>query len=81
MGVNCNLLKSYLSERRQYVSINNQETASTIKYTTRGCVQGSSLSAIMFLVMINDLPKHVKNSITIMFADDSQFVISGPFEH
>src|SRR5581483_7032204 len=53
------IIKSYLEERSQFVQINNDK--SQLKYTTCGTPQGSSLSGLLFLIMINDLPLHVKN--------------------
>lgn len=45
--------------------------------TTAGIPQGASTSSLLFLIMINDLPGAIKNSLTIIFADDTQIIISG----
>ena len=46
------LLQSYLSNRKQYVSLNGFD--SRVKDVTRGVPQGSSLGQLLFLLYIND---------------------------
>ena len=63
-------LKSYLSNRRQFVQINEKEKTSleTISY---GVPQGSILGQLLFLLYVNDL-KNASNLLDpIMFADDT----------
>jgi len=74
------IIESYLRNRLQYVSLRNNQSHknSRIGETLRGIPQGASLSSLLFIIIINDLPEHIKNSITFFFADDSQIVISGP---
>ena len=65
--------KDYLSERKQRVVINGQE--SEWGEISAGVPQGSVLGPLLFIVYINDLPQCVENNIRI-FADDTSLFIS-----
>lgn len=67
--------KSYLSARRQTVSILNQN--SDIKEYEYGVVQGSILGPLLFLVYINNLEKVNLTGQLFMFADDTAIIFSG----
>ena len=62
------LLKSYLSERKQFLSANNLQ--SELQQVTFGVSQGSILGPLLFLIYINDL-RNVLNSTSRLFADDT----------
>ena len=67
-----NLLKSYLTDRKQYVSING--TDSETKNVTCGVPQGSSLGPLLFLLYINDFFLCLSQTSCGHFADDT-FII------
>jgi hypothetical protein len=77
--IEAKLLQALMNGRGQFVccECNGEKRSSATKFTTLGVVQGSCLSCILFALLINDLPLQVKNSVTIMFADDSSLIISG----
>ena len=66
------LLKSYLSDRKQFVSINGFD--SEVKDVTCGVPQGSSLGPLLFLLYINDLRLSLSETGCGHFADDT-FII------
>ena len=61
--------KSYLTNRKQYVSLNGCD--SDIKDINCGVPQGSVLGPILFLLYINDLPNISKKLKFFLFADDT----------
>ena len=64
--------RSYLTNRKQYVSINGFN--SSLKVMKYGVPQGSVLGPLLFLIYINDLHNAVKYSVTHHFADDTNFL-------
>jgi hypothetical protein len=74
-GVDTKWYESYLSYRCQYVK--SEKGKSSVKFTVRGCRQGSVQGPFIFNIYINDLPLVVKNCICILFADDTQLFIAG----
>ena len=71
-GISNNWFKSYLNDRKQYVTINgyNSDFASI----ECGIPQGSILGPLLFLIYINDLHSSIKFCKTHHFADDTNLL-------
>ena len=69
-----NLFSSYLSNRQQYVSVNNVN--SFTQYIEYGVPQGSVLGPLLFLLYINDL-RNSCDSTPRLFADDTCVIAKG----
>ena len=68
------LMQSFLN-RKQFVGINGVN--SEVERGTYGVAQGSTLSPLLFLLYINDLPCST-NCLPRLFADDTCLVINSP---
>jgi hypothetical protein len=67
------LIKSFLSDRRQIVDFNGQN--SSPMDVECGVPQGSVLGPILFLIAVNDLPKNIPCR-SVLFADDTTILMS-----
>ena len=67
-GITYKLIESYLSNRNQFLEVNNVK--SDLFSTTVGVPQGSIISPLLFLIHINDF-KYCTNMEVINFADDT----------
>ena len=65
---------NYLTNRQQYVSLNNLESPK--QTITCGIPQGSSLGPLLFLIYINDMPNCLSKLSFRIFADDTNIFAS-----
>jgi len=73
-GITNDWFKSYLSDRKQFVTISGHE--SDHKNIKHGVPQGSVLGPILFILYINDLSNAIIYSRTFNFADDTAILYS-----
>ena len=71
-GISNKWFASYLSNRKQFVSINGYK--SNIADVKCGVPQGSILGPLLFLIYINDLHAAIKYSEVHHFADDTNLL-------
>ena len=68
-GIENLILRTYFSNRHQYVEYNDSK--SETKYILIGVHQGSILGPLHFLIYINDLPRVNRVFSILMYADDT----------
>ena len=68
-------LKSYLSDRLQYVNMNSIDSQK--KSITYGVPQGSVLGPKLFIMYINDVCEILSRMSCVLFADDTSLCCSG----
>ena len=73
-GIALDWFKSYLSNRKQCVSLGG--VISSLKSVTHGVPQGSILGPLLFILYINDIINCSKYFIFILFADDTNLFYS-----
>ena len=61
--------RSYLTNRKQAASYQN--VLSDLEQLSTGVPQGSILGPLLFILFINDLPRSVKSSSILIYADDA----------
>ena len=74
-GITHKWLESYLSNRKQFVTISNSN--SSTKKLDYGVPQGSILGPLLFIIYINDIHTISKYAHLILYADDANIIIVG----
>lgn len=83
-GITNHLFKSFLENRKQVTVIkhcvNNEISTilSDIGLTQVGVPQGSILGPLLFIIFINDFPESISTGSAIMFADDTNILVTSP---
>ena len=78
-GIILDWFKSYLTDRKQYVSVNGAN--SSCLTVNCGVPQGWVLGPLLFLIYINDLPLSSSKLAFYLFADDTNFYCESDKTH
>ena len=74
-GRSLDILKSYLSDRHQFVEI--ERHMSSRRPSLCGVPQGSILGPLLFLLYMNDIHKSSDTLSFVLYADDTNILLSG----
>ena len=78
-GTAHSLIRSYLTGRKQYVSVLDESSDTLdVEY---GVPQGSCLGPLLFLIYINDLCNTSNNCEFVLFADDTNIFVKAKSEY
>ena len=73
-GHHLSWFRTYLTNRRQYVHVNNIDSSESL--LVHGVPQGSILGPLLFVLYINDLPQINKIANYIFYADDANIIVT-----
>ena len=73
-GITLTLIESYLSDRVGFVRISDSSSERVV--SNIGIPQGGTLSPLLFLMYLNDMPNFSTNSTSVLFADDTTLLLS-----
>ena len=70
--------ENYLENRVQSVRI--EKAISSPQKINFGVPQGSILGPLLFLIYINDLPEYIRDCLLVIYADDTQILLTGEID-
>ena len=73
-GIALDWLKSYLTNRKQFVSCNGADSIEQV--LSYGVPQGSILGPLLFVIYINDIPELDNLAHFILYADDANIIVT-----
>jgi hypothetical protein len=71
-GTANDLIRSYLTNRKQYVQ--NGDISSEVLAVEEGVPQGSVIGPLLYIIYANDLHYLIKERLSIMYADDTTII-------